>query len=78
MDFCGFGDNTDTGPFLLEGSTTFFSFDKLKEKNGIQGFKKVKLAKIGVRKIYSHKILEELVEEMKTEENHEEIKQHTE
>lgn len=64
MDFCGFGNNEDIGPFLLEGSTTFFSFDKLKEKNGIQGFKKVKLAKIVIRKQYTNKILEELLEEV--------------
>lgn len=63
MDFCGFGENVDIGAFMLEGTCQFFSMDKLKEKEGIEGFKKLKLAKISLRKAYSNKILEELIEE---------------
>lgn len=37
--------------------------DKLKEKDGISGFKKLKLAKVLLKKSYTNLLLEELVED---------------
>lgn len=47
-------------------------FEKLQEKEGIQGFKKIKLAKISLKKEYQSKILEELVEEIQEQRRQEE------
>lgn len=43
------------------------SADKLKEKDGIQGFKKLKLAKVQVKKSYTNLILEEMVDQVRNE-----------
>ncbi len=47
----------------MQGSMSLLSFDKIQEKEGVKNYKKIKLAKFSMKKIYKTKILEELVED---------------
>lgn len=58
----GYGEN-DIGPFTLEGTVTLIAPDKMQEKDGLKNFKKLKVAKVELRKRYMGKVLEEMVEE---------------
>ena len=58
----GYGEN-DIGPFTLSGSMTLRSQDKLQERDGFKGFKKIKVAEFTLVKEYQREIIEELVEQ---------------
>lgn len=57
----GYGEN-DIGPFTLSGSMTLRPQDKLQERDGFKGFKKIKVAEFTLVKEYQREIIEELVE----------------
>lgn len=63
-DMCGYGEN-DIGAFTMEGQMNLLPTEKLHEKDGVKGFKKIKLGKFSIKKIYHKtKVLEDLVEEV--------------
>lgn len=47
-EFMGYGENQDMGPFTMEGTLQLFPLDKLQEKDGGKGFKKVKMGKFNL------------------------------
>ena len=59
---CGYGEN-DIGPFTLDGSMTLRNNDKIQEKDGVPGYKKIRVADFSLKKTYQKVIIEELVEE---------------
>ena len=63
FDICGYGEN-DIGPFVMEGQMQFLGMEKIQEKEGVKNFKKIKLAKFHLKKMYKQKLLEEMVEEV--------------
>lgn len=69
---CGYGEN-DIGPFTVNGSITVRNGDKIQEKDGVPGYKKIRVADFTMTKTYQKVIIEELVEEelMRRKENKE-------
>lgn len=68
VGICGYGQNDELGPFLLQGHIEVFSKHKLKEKQmATHNMKRLKFAKFELRKKYETQILEELVEERREE-----------
>ena len=59
---CGYGEN-DIGPFTLNGTITVRNGDKIQEKDGVPGYKKIRVADFTLKKTYQKVIIEELVEE---------------
>lgn len=51
-----YGEN-NMGPFIMEGHLNVAQLDKVREKDGLKGFKKVKLGKFTLQKGYRTKIL---------------------
>lgn len=63
-DMCGYGEN-NIGAFTMEGQMQMLPIDKIEEKDGVKDYKKIKLGKFSIKKIYHRgKILEELVEDI--------------
>jgi hypothetical protein len=48
---CGYGEN-DIGPFLLDGTMTVRSGEKIQERDGVPGYKKIKVAEFTMKKTY--------------------------
>jgi hypothetical protein len=59
----GYGEN-DMGAFTVEGNITLLPPDKLREVDGLKNIKKIKVAKFELRKIYTTKVIEELIQEL--------------
>jgi hypothetical protein len=59
---CGYGEN-DIGPFTVNGTMTVRNNDKIQEKDGVPGYKKIRVADFTITKTYQKVIIEELVEE---------------
>jgi hypothetical protein len=60
---CGYGEN-DIGPFTLDGTMTVRNSDKIQEKDGVPGYKKIRVADFSIKKTYQKVIIEELVDEV--------------
>ena len=60
----GYGEN-DIGPFTLSGSITLRPQDKIQERDGFKGLKKIKVAEFTLVKEYQREIIEELVERVR-------------
>ena len=52
------------GAFTVEGNITLLPPDKLREVDGLKNIKKIKVAKFELRKIYTTKVIEELIQEL--------------
>jgi hypothetical protein len=57
----GYGEN-DIGPFTLEGTMTLRPQDKMTERDGFKGYKKLKVAEFSLTKVYQRDIIEDLVD----------------